>query len=235
MKKLIAWLMAALITLTLTSCQTADDTEPEETGEWQPVQRIPNRPGEYFTDFARTFSIGDRTFTFDMTFDEARELFGEDMKTAYPDGKLGIVELYDGRYMIHTAVIDNGYYWGLMGFVSENENGENAALYFLSTELTLEGSIYEETGTRKAGWYENGDYRYQEFPFEFMKIPTSINDFTTGISTREQIHEYFGDCTAEDNEETGERSDAYLFEDYSMALQYTDEDVLSRITVVKAY
>ena len=55
MKKLFALMTAVLLTLTLTSCQSADNTEPEETEEWQPIERIPNRPGEYFTDFARTF------------------------------------------------------------------------------------------------------------------------------------------------------------------------------------
>ena len=74
MKKLFALMTAALLMLTVTSCQSAEDTEPEETEEWRPIERIPNRPGEYFTDLARTFSIGDRSFTLDMTFDEAREL-----------------------------------------------------------------------------------------------------------------------------------------------------------------
>lgn len=227
MKKLFALMTAAVLALALSACQSPQPAEVEADNTDDQEKLELTHPGEYLNDYIDTLSIGDREIPLSITFEEARELFGDDFKTSYPDILEEVVpNKFIGLYSSYADIIDNGSYWGMLTFGSEKESGEDAFLIMFRPLTDFGGDSMNVT------WSENGEYFDDDFPFEFGKITSSIGGFTTGISTRSQIREFFGDGRADDSEEDDLYFDTYMFEDYGVEFQYNENGIIIRFVVI---
>lgn len=250
MRKLFALLTAALLTLTLTACQSPDDDKgadiditggelatppPYETTEEEaqpPAVIVLTHPGEYLTDYIQTLSINGQEFPFPITFDGIQAVFGDDMKTYYPDYEDAVFRRGDGRYWVGGDFVFDGYYWGNIYFITENENGEDAVIDFFTPSYCY--SELEDDGIRNVKFWENGELVMEEFLFEEGRIPYSFGGFTAGVASQEEISEYFGEVEAYDVGD-GTTVEIYSFEDYVLDVYYGEyggENVLSRFIII---
>ena len=226
MKKLFALITAALLMLTMTACHNTEDAEAEES-EIE-YASLTNRPGEYLADYVDTLTIGSHTFPFTASQSEAAEIFGEDMKETVID-KQAYSETY-GEYIFDSDIVDDGYYWGFLMFWGDSEDPDGTVLYSFFSDVTFDG----DDGIRETSYIdENGEYIHEEYLFEEGKVTVKVNGFTTGISTRKEIQEHFGEGEYWDVEVR--RGENYVFEDYAIVFYYDENDIFYRcfITYVK--
>ena len=219
MRKLFALTTAALITLT--ACQSAE-VEAEQD---QP------HSGEYLTDYVQTLSINGKEFPFPASFDEMKEIFGDDMKSQYPDYFRSVLDKQDGTYWIVGEFAFDGYYWGRINFVTEDESGKNAVMdWFVPDLLTPSFDDFEDDGIRNVAHWKDGKMVTEDFVYEEGRIPFSLNGFTTIEATRTDISGYFGE-TSFTEPENGVTTDSYVFEDYILTLYYGESELLTRFMI----
>ena len=228
MKKLFALTAAAL--LMLTACQSAE-TEADNADDGSDM----SHPGEYLTDYVQTLSINGTEFPFPATFDEMKEIFGDDMKSQYPDYFRAVLDREDGTYMIVGEYAFDEYYWGWINFVTENENGENALLYLFRPDFSIPSfDDFEDDGIRGVTYWKDDGMVTEKFVYEDGRIPYSLNGFVVGEATHSEIQEYFGEISHNDMG-NGVTMDNYVFEDYALSLyygEYGEADVLSRFMII---
>ena len=248
MRKFFALMTAALLVLTLSGCQSSDADDgvdidisgaelvtppPVTTTEEKadPPEVVLTHPGKYLTDYIDTLSINGQEFSFPITFDGMQAVFGDSMKTDYPDYEEAVFERGDGKYWVGGDFVFDGYYWGKIYFITENENGEDAVIDFFAPS-----SCYSELddGIRYVRWWKDGELVIEEFPFEEGQIPYSFGGFTTGVASQAEINGYFGEVEAYDVGD-GVTVEIYSFEDYSLMVYYGEyggADVLSQFIIL---
>ena len=223
MRKLFA-LMTAL--LMLTACQSAKN-EADNAADGSDNVR-------YLTDYIQTLSINGKEFPFPAAFDKMKELFGDDMKSRYPDYPGSVLDRQDGTYWIVGEYAFDGYFWGRINFITENENGENAVLdWFRPDFLTPSFDDFEDDGIREAAYWNGERMVTEQFVYEEGRIPYSMNGFAAGETTRREIQDYFGETSSND---TGKAvtMDSYVFEDYTLTVYYGEyggADLLTRFMI----
>ena len=221
MRKLFVLMTAAL--LMLTACQGTEDAEAEES-EIEDVS-LTNRPGEYLADYVDTLTVGSHTFPFTASQSEAAEIFGEDMKDTVID-KQAYSETYE-EYTFGSDIVDDGYYWGYLMFRGESGDPDEASLDVFFSDVTFDG----DDGIREISYIdENGEYIHEEYLFEEGKVTEKVNGFTTGISTRKEIQEHFGEGEYWDVEIR--RGENYVFEDYAIVFYYDENDIFYRCFIM---
>lgn len=231
MKKLFVLMTAVL--LMLTACQSAE-TESDNADDGSDM----SHQGESLTDYIQTLSINGKEFPFPATFDEMREIFGDDMKTRYPDYPGSVLDRQDGTYWIVGEYAFDGYFWGRINFITEDENGENAVLDWFSPDfLTPSFDDFEDDGIREVSYWKDGGMVTEQFVYEEGRIPCSLNGFTPGAATRTEIQDYFGEVSSNDMGKVV-TTDNYVFEDYILTLYYgehTDPNLLTRFMITSNY
>ena len=224
MRKLVALTAAAL--LMLTACQSSD-AEADNAHDGSDM----SHQGEYLTDYIQTLSINGKEFSFPASFDEMKETFGDDMKSQYPNYFRAVLDRENGTYWVIGEFVFDGYYWGHINFLTENENGENAVQdWFRPDFLTPSLDDFEDGGIRDVTYWKDGKMVTEDFVFEEGRIPCSLNGFTTGEATRADISGYFGETSCSDPE-NGVMMDSYVFEDYTLTLYYGEPELLTRFMI----
>ena len=114
-------------------------------------------------------------------------------------------------------------------FWGESGDPDETALYSFLSDITFDG----DDGIRYASYIdENGEYIREECPFEEGKVTEKVNGFTTGVSTRKEIQEYFGEGEYWDLEV--QRNENYVFEDYAIVFFYDENDIFCRCFISSA-
>ena len=225
MKKLFALMTALLL---LTACQTAEEDDGPE---------LPHS-GEYLTDYIQTLSINGKEFPFPATFDEMKETFGDDMKSQYPNYFRAVLDRENGTYWVIGEFVFDGYYWGHINFLTENENGENAVQDWFNPDFRIPSfDDFEDDGIRGVTYWKDEGMVMEKFIYEEGRIPYSINGFTVGEATRAEVGEYFGEASYSDLDD-GVTTDVYAFEDYTLAVyygEYGETDLLTRFMIITNY
>ena len=232
MRKLFALVTSALLILTVTACSSDNEEADGAAGENGSTLA---RQGEYLTDYIQTLSVNGKEFSFPATFDEMKEIFGDDMKSRYPDYPGSVLDKKDGTYWVVGEFVFDGYYWGRINFTTENENGENAVIDWFNPDF--HGRLGEDQNVRDVTHLKDGETVTEQFIYEDGKIPYSMNGFATGTATRAEISGYFEGVSRSDLL-NGVTTDNYVFEDYVLTIyygEYGEADLLTRFMITTNY
>ena len=183
--------------------------------------------GQYLTDIIETISIGENVFSFDTSYEDMVQLFGDDMLTYVPYENHPELEhqTTNGKFMAHCPTFQTGNYWGTISFMFD-EGYKNGSICSVYQEFPYEEGIH----SANVSWIENGEVMSKEVVLDPSRVVMSINELTSGVATREDFRKVFGNG----REEKAYYSvrEVYIFEDYSMQLCYDEKDVFQGAIIV---
>ncbi len=220
MKRITGILLSLALLLSVGGCN-AEAPAPEQDEQNEEAETIRTNPGEFLLERNLTLAVGDKEFSLTASYEEVKTLFGDDL-VFLPDDE---EEIEQGD-TLSGSLYCGDVYFGILSFSFDNPDG-SGRFQAAIMEFPFEEELYTSAFRRA----EDGSVSSENVLLEPEAITVRFSDFTTGVSTRSELRESFGNGLERERYE-GYISDEYIFEDAVLRLIYYQEDVFLGLLVV---
>lgn len=211
MKRCIGVLVSIVMLFVLCSCNNSVNNHSEDIIS---AEAELTNPGEYLSNTCKSLAINGISFSLSSTYSELKQIFGNDLVVYFPDNEN---EQKSNLFSVSGSLYNNEKYFGTLTFLLDS-NSNDGKLGGIIQEFPYSA----ETKTFSAFHYsEDGQVVAGDFELEPDNFVVSINDFISGISTRTELQQEFGDGIERDRYDSYV-CDEYTFEDGVMRLVYDD-------------
>lgn len=211
MKRCIGILVSIALLFVLCSCNNNGNNRSESIISTE--AKLTN-PGEYLSNTCKSLAINGISFWLSSTYGELKQMFGNDLVVYFPDDEK---VQKSSLFSVSGSLYNNEKYFGVLTFLLDSNSNDGKI-----SGIIQEFPYSAETKTVSAFRYSgDGQVVAKDIELDPDNFVVSINDFTSGISTRTELQQEFGDGIERDRYD-GYVCDEYTFEDGVMRLVYDD-------------
>lgn len=211
MKKYISVLVSIVMLFVLCSCNNSENSHSENVIS---TEAELTNPGKYLSNLCTSLAINGISFSLSSTYSELKQVFGDDLVVYFPDDEK-VQE--NSLFSVSGSLYNNGEYFGSLTFLLDSNYNDGKII-----ALIQEFPYSAETKSISTFRYsDDGQVVVDDFEIKPDYFIVNINDFTSGISTRTEIQQEFGNGI-ERKRYDGYICDEYTFEDGVMRLVYDD-------------
>lgn len=219
MKRTTAVFLSAALLLSAGGCD-AGNPAPEPSEETETSR---TNPGEFLTERELSLAVGDREFPLSASYTEVTELFGEDLVFPFGDE-----EKVDRGTRVSGSLYCGEKYFGVLSFSFDPDDPNGSGRFESAVmEFPLGEELYGSAFRRA----EDGRVTAEDVLLEPEALSVRFGGFSTGVSTRAELHKSFGNGIERERYE-GYISDEYIFEDAVLRLVYGRDEIFLGLSVV---
>lgn len=221
---------AVTVLLSLSSCSADADKTPQET---EKKEKILTHQGQNFTDKVSSLKFGDKEFTLNCNSEEFQNTFGEQSTIWYSKEIVDKFNKENGENVeyqnnISSYIVQDGVYCGDVNFYQADDS-ETGVILDLRTVFDYGNEEFK--ASKDISYTENGEVKKKDFPYELDKIRFSIDGFTTGTATREQLEQYLGKGGY--GPQQNHSTEMFAFEDFTLVIYFDADDVFKGVTIFR--
>lgn len=211
MKRYIGVLVSIVMLFVLCSCNNSVNNHLESIIS---TEAELTNPDEHLSNFCKDLAINGVSFSLSSTYSELKQAFGNDLVVYFPEDEKA---QKSSLFSVSGSLYNNERYFGTLTFLLDSKSNDGKI-----SGIIQEFPYSAETKTVSAFRYsEDGQVVTEDFELEPDNFVVSINDFTSGISTRTEFQQELGDGIEWDRYD-GYVCDEYTFEDGVMRIVYDD-------------
>lgn len=211
MKRCIGILVSIAMLFVLCSCNNNENNRSESIISTE--EELTN-PGEYLSNSCESLEINGISFSLSSTYDELKQVFGNDLVVYFPDDEK---VQKSSLFSVSGSLYNNEQYFGTLTFLLDS-NFNDGKIVGIIQEFPYSAETKTVSAFRYSG---DGQVVTKDVELNPDNFVVSVNDFTSGISTRTDFQQEFGDGIERDRYD-GYVCDEYTFEDGVMRLVYDD-------------